>query len=1044
MRFKVIVLALVALFATGSLATAQQQTGEIFGKVSDTSGAVLPGVTVTLSAPNLLQPLTAITSETGTYQFPRLEIGSYTVKFELTGFKTVINQDIKVTVGFSAQVNGALAISTVQETITVTGESPVVDTKEVGTKQTFTNELLQSIPSARDPWVILQQTAGIAMDRENIGGNMSGQQSNFVSRGGNPTNNKWSLDGVDITDLSATGSSPTYYDFDMFEEMTVNTGGVDVTQQTGGVGINLVTKAGSDRFRGSSRFYDTNKALESNNIDSSLRSQGASSGNPIQDIKDYGIEVGGPIKKGRAWIWGAFGKQSIDVGVVGFYLPTANCQAYKNTATALAASVSDVNDCLNTDETVLKTTNLKAEVQLFKGNKLSIYSLFSAKQRNARNASDLTPIESTVVQAAVPATYGTNLWVTGPTPTYKFGDQYVLSDRFLVDVQYAHVGNNFILDYHDPSYATQTPAAGIIGLQPYLIVSTGANGRSTPDNSQSVNIRPSNSLTVNTNYFLPGKLGGDHAFKIGGYWRDNNGFGSTHTPGNAVARFPTATDLAAVGTTDCGTILAGCQTNVTRDAQTDYDLTNISLYGQDTFTRGRMTLQLGLRYDYNHDQALASSVVANYLLPAVLPAVSFAGVDPGVKFNNLSPRIGFSYNLDGSGKTVFHGNYATYWGQVGVGGVSSFINPVSRVSVRYNWVDANHDGFVQNSEIYDTKGVQMINGGNPANFAALTGNWNPAAPGSPTSPNSVDPNLKNDRTDEIIFGADHEVGLGFAVGANYIWRRYTNFQFVDTTGLAASDYTAVSYTPTASSCPSADGLRIGPGNCPTITYYQPNFQTPTAQVLTNYSSSDFNRAYNGLELSARKRLSHHWLMNTSFAYNSTIVNIGDSFAGVPSPGNTLSEDPTNRTTRNGFQYDYASAGSGLGNVYINAKWLYKLSGLYNLPGDFNVSAFFNARQGYPEEFAIQTPSRANGAGIATVLLNGVGDTRLPNYANLDFHVDRPLKLGSVRVLPAIDIFNVFNNNIIQGVRTTQNAANANQIQAITAPRVARVGLKVTW
>src|SRR6476469_8848503 len=301
MRVKAIVLALVALLATSAIASAQSQTGEIFGKATDASGGVLPGVTVTVTGPNLLQPLTAVTSETGTYQFPRLEIGTYTVKFELTGFKTVVVQDVKVTVGFSAQINGQLGVSTVQETITVTGQSPIVDTKETGTKQTFTNELLQSIPSARDPWVILQQTAGIAMDRENIGGNMSGQQSNYVSRGGNPTNNKWSLDGVDITDMSATGSSPTYYDFDMFEEMTVNTGGVDVTQQTGGVGINLVTKAGSDKFRGTGRFFDTNKKFEANNIDDALRAQGASSGNPIQDIEDGGTEIGGPIKKGRAW-----------------------------------------------------------------------------------------------------------------------------------------------------------------------------------------------------------------------------------------------------------------------------------------------------------------------------------------------------------------------------------------------------------------------------------------------------------------------------------------------------------------------------------------------------------------------------------------------------------------------------------------------------------------------------------------------------------------------------------------------------------------------
>ena len=162
MRVRAMVLAFAALFAASTLASAQQQTGEIFGKVTDTSGALLPGVTVTLTAPHLLQPLTAVTSDTGTYQFPRLPIGTYAVKFELTGFKSMVNQEVFVNVGFSTQINAQLAISTVQETVTVTGQSPIIDTRSTGTKQTFTNELLQSIPSARDPWVVLQQTAGIA------------------------------------------------------------------------------------------------------------------------------------------------------------------------------------------------------------------------------------------------------------------------------------------------------------------------------------------------------------------------------------------------------------------------------------------------------------------------------------------------------------------------------------------------------------------------------------------------------------------------------------------------------------------------------------------------------------------------------------------------------------------------------------------------------------------------------------------------------------------------------------------------------------------
>jgi Carboxypeptidase regulatory-like domain len=1029
MKVRAIALAIVAFLATAALAAAQQPTGEIFGKVTDQSGAVMPGVTVTLTSPILLQPLTAVTSETGTYQFPRLEVADYSVKFELSGFKTVVNEGIHITAGFSAQVNAQLGVSTVQETITVTGASPIVDTKETGTKQTFTNELLQSIPSARDPWVILQQTAGIAMDRENIGGNQSGQQSNYVSRGGVPQNNKWTLDGIDITDLSATGSSPTYYDFDMFEEMTVNTGGVDVTQQTGGVGINLVTKAGSDKFRGTGRFFDTNKKAESNNIDDALRAQGASSGNPIQDVKDYGTEIGGPIKKGRAWIWGAFGKQVIDVGVINFYQPTANCQSIK--AAPLTFAVQDVNNCLNTDETLLQTENFKSEVQLFKGNKFSAYTLFSKKERNARNASDLTPIESTVKQAAVASTFGKTGWITGPTPTYKFSDQYVVSDRFLVDATYAHVGNNFTLDFHDPS---------LRDVQPTLIISTGLNGRSAPDGGQSVNIRPVNSVTMNANYFLPGIAGGDHSFKFGGYWRDNDGFNTTHTGGNAVARFPTSAELA--NPNDCATQAVGCQMQLTRDGGTEYKLTNVSLYGQDTVTHGKLTLQLGARYDYNHDQALASSVSANPLRPDILPAVSFAGADPGVKFNNFSPRLGLTYDVSGQGKTILRGNYAMYWGQVGTGFVASQLNPVTRVSIRYPWVDTNHDTLVQAGEI-------IIPNNNIANYLALTGNWNPAAPGSPTTANTVDPNLKNDRTDEFIVGVDHEIGLGFAVGANYIWRRYSNFQFIDTIGFEPGDYTQTTFTPAASTCPGADGQRISAATCPSVSYFVPLFQVPAISNETTFTSDQYNRVFNGVELTARKRMSNHWLMNTSFAYNSTIVNMngwsGDSANGLPTSNlGGFPEDPTNRSTRNSYQYDYLTGGSGLGNVYINAKWLFKLSGLYELPAAVRVSAFFNARQGYPEEFAVQGPSRPNGGGIPTILLSPVGDARLPNYYNVDFHVDRPVRIGSARFTPQLDIFNVMNNNTIQAVRVTQNASNANQIQAITAPRVARFGIKVSW
>ena len=248
------------------------------------------------------------------------------MKFELPGFKTVVREGIVVSIGFTAQVNQQLAISTVQETVTVSGESPIVDTKATAARTTFDLESLQNIPSARDPWVMLQRVPNISMDRVNVGGSQSGQQSGYISRGATTTNNKWSLDGVDITDMSATGASPMYYDFDMMQEMQVTTGGADASQQTGGVGINFVTRSGTNRFKGSGRIYNTNDAFEGDNVTDEIRAQGAGSGAPIQNINDFGFEVGGPIKRDKLWYWGSYGKQDVKVGVVNFYKPTPTCR----------------------------------------------------------------------------------------------------------------------------------------------------------------------------------------------------------------------------------------------------------------------------------------------------------------------------------------------------------------------------------------------------------------------------------------------------------------------------------------------------------------------------------------------------------------------------------------------------------------------------------------------------------------------------------------------------------------------------------------------
>lgn len=367
----------VLTLAVGVSSTAAQvATGEIYGRVTDATGAVLPGATVTIASPVLLQPLSVVTTARGIYRFPLIPIGTYSARFELTGFSTLVHEGIRIEIGLNAQVNATLAVGGVTQVVQITGGSPVVDLKDAGKTNRFTLETLQAIPSARDPWAIIEQSAGVAMDRQNVGGSSSGQQGNFVVRG-TARESKWSLDGVDITDMAATGSSPVYYDFDAFEEIQVTTGGADVTMQSSGLAINLVTKSGTDRIRGSGRFYVTDDAFESNNVTDDLRRQGVSTGNPIQNIKDYGVEAGGPLATGRAWIWGGYGTQRIDVGINNFYKPDAACQAVK--ADPLSYSLEQNQACLMTDRTILKTYNLKLAWRTTRSNEFAF--LFNAADK---------------------------------------------------------------------------------------------------------------------------------------------------------------------------------------------------------------------------------------------------------------------------------------------------------------------------------------------------------------------------------------------------------------------------------------------------------------------------------------------------------------------------------------------------------------------------------------------------------------------------------------------------------------------------------------
>jgi hypothetical protein len=541
-------------------------------------------------------------------------------------------------------------------------------------------------------------------------------------------------------------------------------------------------------------------------------------------------------------------------------------------------------------------------------------------------------------------------------------------------------------------------------VQPSFETTTSRWGRSF---NASIFLRPTNSFDLTSNYFLPAMLGGDHALKVGYRWRSAHSTTINHRGGFIEARFTNGIANSA---------------DIWRDAYQESHLDTHAIYLQDTFTRNRLTLNLGFRYDQQDDEAVAAQVPGNPHFPALMPAIDFPGADAGVVWKDFSPRIGATYDLTGDGRTILSASSAVYYGQMAPGQLSGILASTGAVFVRYPWSDTNGDGFVQVNEV-NTSGAPLNR--TPA--------YDPASPGNFRTAGTVDPNVKNDRTREFIVGFDRQLNNVMAVGASYIWRKYDRFFWNDRTDWGSENYRAVTGIPTG--CPA--GAR-----CEEYTYFEPATPLPSPFMYTNVP--DRWRDFDGLELTFQKRMANRWSMNASYAFNSAYdtwdspASYEDPTCGIPVIAGGVFSCPGRHI------YAPEAGGSGIDNVFINAKWLVKVAGSYVLPWDINVAASYNARQGYPFPQAIRTPNRANTGGQADVNLDEFGSVRQPNYQQLDVRLDKRFTFGRTTIRPSLDIFNAPNYSTILARRRLQAADNANQISGIVAPRVARFGVSVQW
>jgi hypothetical protein len=463
--------AVVAVSATSS--SAQVSTGRIDASIADSTGAVLPGVTVDISGP---ESHSGVSDNLGEVHFLNLAPGTYTLNAKLSGFGDYLNKSVVVATGASVPLKISMAVAGVSTQVQVTSETPVVDVKKVTQTTNISVEELQNIPSARDPWVVLQTVPGVIVDRVNVGGSESGQQSSYQAKGASGADNTWNIDGVAVTDMAATGSTPTYYDFDMFQEMQVTTGGADLTSATPGVQLNMTMKSGSNTPHGSTRIYFENEGLQANNMPADLASSigGASGeGNRTHQYQDYGFELGGPLVKNRLWAWGAASKTHVDI-----------------------ITLTGGHDKTDLQDTSFKATgeiskNLRANFTYFRGN----------KEKFGRGASATRPPETTYDQK-------------GPTPVYKGEGNFVIGQNMFLSAKVAHTGGGFSLT-----------AEG--GADKSIYIDDSGVQHNTADTY--VSERPQDNFTLDGNSFH-----GHHELKFGFGWRHAKVTSTDAYPGNGI------------------------------------------------------------------------------------------------------------------------------------------------------------------------------------------------------------------------------------------------------------------------------------------------------------------------------------------------------------------------------------------------------------------------------------------------------------------------------------------------------------------------------
>jgi hypothetical protein len=986
------------MISSASPAFAQGQTA-IAGVVRDTTGAVLPGVTVEASSPALIERVrTAVTDSQGQYKIIDLRPGIYSVTFTLQGFNSLRRDGIELTNTFTATVNADLPVGSLQETVTVTGESPIVDTQNVIRKATASREVMDVLPTDRNfvSFAALTPAVLVTGVRQNVGGSIPETGMNLVVHGSRASDSLVMVEGMPIINGSGTGGLQygNYLNNALAQEITFQTDSHNAEFERATVYSNFIPKEGSNAYRGSFSSRYAGEGWQSDNLDDDLKSRGLTTGNRINRIWDVNPALGGPLVKDRLWVYGSYRHW-------GTYNTVA--QSFRD------ADFSELFYVPTTEQNLFPVWHQSAvarfTTQVSKKNKVNVY----------------TDWQYTFFGNCFVPTY---LTAISACPEYKNIPQYIVQGSWS-----SPVTNKLLLeaggtitpqDFHGYRRAgvSTTQFAMSDPLQPAgMPTAWGSSTAYGYNRSDQSNYRASASYVTGTHNVKAG-------FTLMHSWRY-----TTQEVNNSVSL-----QLRNLQPFQITQFASPIQFHETLKY-------NMGIYGQDQWTIKRLTLNYGVRLDFLNAQVDAQDIAAG----PFTPAHHFDAVKNVPNWKDIDPRIGGSYDLFGDGKTAIKASVGRY--VVGdsytiaraVNPVQSSVNSVTRTwaapaGVVYSGTYNPFDDCDLLNPAANTKRPGQVQCGainNPAfgQLTARTTNYDPdVVEGWHKRPNNWEGQISVQR--ELVPRISAYVG--------YTRRWYGNLFATQNLAVTNADY-----TPYCVTLPANDARLPGTGT-QQCGYFDVNRNIAPNNLIFNSSKvGGIDDIYDGFDFDVNARLARNTLISGGLSWGRERINtcaLKDDLS-LTAPASARTTDPR---------------ADEFCDTHPNWNPQFKGQFAYRLPWDVNFSATFQSLSG--PEIRAQCPvnSTVNGAPLCpatltrpftgpapTVDIVSAGLIYGDRIYQTDVRFSRTIRAGRTMVRPTVSIYNLFNANPVQTYTNTYGSA-WQAPQTILQSRFIDIGMQVDF